>query len=731
MPILDSRRVCLLILLCVGLTDLSIALDIPILSQVLGFLFLTILPGFLVVRILRLTEDPLEKVLFGVGLSVSLLMFVALVTNFAYPLVGISDSISLIPLLTAFSVTTVVLSLVAYGTGTLQVQVRAINFKLYTDTILTPPALGAALIFVIGIFAALFIRFYNDSIFSLFSVAAIAMAVVLLITSRRVPERYYPFCIFAIALALLYGSTLTSPNLYGRDIFSELYFADLVKSIGFWNPNFTVPGAALSDYWAMLSVTMLPNVYSTLLHIDNVWVYKLVVPFIFAFVPVGLYKLWRTHLKLSNKSAFLSAFFFMSYYAFVLPEPRQLVAEFFLVLIFLLILSRDLETPKKTAVLILFVGSLAVSHYATSYIFLGYLVVLLIGSALIGANNRQVQRRSALSATFVALAVIITFGWYLFASGGAPYVALANAGTHVANTFSTDLFAPPESNIAAGVGAGVLNLPFSHAVYHYWVIATELLIVIGLAVMTWWRKALRVNTPFLLLSFASFFLMLVAIALPSIAAAMNGDRMFAVALIFLAPYCIFGIEAIVATASSWIHANKDLVLKLTHAALIGVLIPYFLFSYGFIWEVTEHPSNYAFLPSLSQGRVLEYSLCTTATWSYMVPQTPISTQDVYAAKWLSIYSGGSPVYADNIAQPEVQGYGNVPPGSLFFLTPTMANHSLGNAYVYLGAANVQTGNIALRLPDTSSQIQPFLSYPQLTAGSLVYSNGLAEVRYYT
>lgn len=728
MSILDSKRVFLLILLFIALTDLSIALDVPVLSQVLGFILLTFLPGFLLVEILRLTEDPLEKVLFMIGLSISFLMFVSLIINFVYPSLGISRPISFIPLIATFSAITVALSLLAHRNGALHAQVSWSTFRTSIERILTPPVIGAALIVVLGIFGALFVRFYSDSIFSLVSVATIAAAFILLVTSRRVSERYYPLYIFAIALALFYSRILTSPNLYGRDIFQELYLADLVKSLGFWNPSLS--NASASDYWAMLSVTFLPNVYSTLLNVDNVWVYDLVVPFIFAFVPVGLYRLWKTQLKFSNKFAFLSAFFFISYYDFVLLVPRQLVAEFFLVLILLLILSHDLRTPKKNAVLILFIGSLVVSHYGTSYIFLGYLAVLVAGSALIGAANRQEQRRSALSATFLALVFIVMFGWYLFASGGTAYAALANTGTHVVNTFGTDLFATPESTIAAGVGVGVLNLPFSHALYHYWLIAIEVFIVAGLVFVTWRRKALRINTPFLLLSFASLFLMLVAIALPSVAVAMNGDRLFGLALLFLAPYCIFGIEAIVATASSWMRANRDLVLKLTHAALIAVLVPYFLFSYGFIWEVTEHPSNYAFLPSLQQNEgVLTYS--SNVSWSYMVPQTPIATQEVYAAKWLSSYIGPSPVYTDDLAKPEVQGYGNIPTQSLVTLTPMIATHSLTNAYVYFGAANLQTGSVALRLPNNADEIVQYSSDPVLTAGNLVYSNGLAEVYYHT
>jgi uncharacterized membrane protein len=59
---------CILILIgLIFLTDLAILLNIPFLRQVLGFLFLTILPGLLIFQILKLNKtDSTEKfVLFA------------------------------------------------------------------------------------------------------------------------------------------------------------------------------------------------------------------------------------------------------------------------------------------------------------------------------------------------------------------------------------------------------------------------------------------------------------------------------------------------------------------------------------------------------------------------------------------------------------------------------------------------------------------------------------------
>ena len=64
------------------LTDLTIILNIPFLRQILGFLFLTILPGLLILQILKLNKiEFLEKFILMWGLSISFLMLFGLLIN--------------------------------------------------------------------------------------------------------------------------------------------------------------------------------------------------------------------------------------------------------------------------------------------------------------------------------------------------------------------------------------------------------------------------------------------------------------------------------------------------------------------------------------------------------------------------------------------------------------------------------------------------------------------------
>jgi uncharacterized membrane protein len=724
MASLDSRTICALALSFIALTDIFIILDIPILRQVFGFALLTFLPGFLIIRILQFGKTSLEKTLFSIGLSVSFLMFVPVLMNFVYPPIGISRPISLSPLVTTFSVILVGLSLAAYKKGSLDLQINTGGFKELIGKIMAPPVLGAALIGTLGILGGLSLMFYFDSIFSLLLGLSIALIVVLIIT-HKVSPRFYPLYIFVIATSLQYGRTLAVPNLFGTDAMYELYFANLVKVAGIWNPSFSVNAAMISDYSGMLSVAILPNVYSILLNLDTVWVFKLIWPFIVAFVPLGLYEIFRTHVKFSSRSAFLAVFLFMSYSAFftsMLIVTREEIAEFFFVLAALLIVNTYAQPVKKSALLLVFIASMVVSHYATSYIFLLYLGVVFVGSAFVASRTRQKSAESAISVTIVVLAVVFTFGWYMFASAGTPYIGLLQVGTSALQTLSTNIFAVSnDPYVVAGLGGtSAASLSLLNAIEHYWQLIIDASIVIGLVSAIWRRKTPKMSPRLLLFSLASCVVLVVVVVLPSVGGAINIWRSYTFALLFLAPCCILGIEVVVETVARWFGANRGLVPKLTSVALIVIFVPYFLFNYGFVVEIADHPTNYAFLPTQSpNGPGAVY--CDTASWSAMSTE-PVPTESVYASTWLSGSLGQSLVYADWLRLPELSAYGNVSPDSAILLTNLTAQNISSNTYIYLGAANVQQQSIAQGSHELSIS-----AFPELAAASRVYDNGLAEV----
>lgn len=111
----NSSRLLLFILVFLILTSLAILFDIPVVRQFSGFIFLTFIPGFLLLSILKLNKLGLaEKIVLSVGLSVAFSMLFGLALNTSLPAAGYTKPLSTASLLISFSIATIVLAIVAY-----------------------------------------------------------------------------------------------------------------------------------------------------------------------------------------------------------------------------------------------------------------------------------------------------------------------------------------------------------------------------------------------------------------------------------------------------------------------------------------------------------------------------------------------------------------------------------------------------------------------------------------
>src|SRR4030043_479177 len=101
--------------------------------------------------------------------------------------------------------------------------------------------------------------------------------------------------IVMIALSLFYQTTLISSYLVGSDIHLEYYFAKMVTQNGYWDAS--IPSTINS----CLSIVMLVPVYSLLLNMDIVWLFKILYPLFFCLTPLALYRIFR--LQMSSRYA--------------------------------------------------------------------------------------------------------------------------------------------------------------------------------------------------------------------------------------------------------------------------------------------------------------------------------------------------------------------------------------------------------------------------------------------
>ncbi len=346
---------------------------IPIFSSLIGFIYLTFIPGYLILRILRIHGiGSVKSLLYCVGLSVSTVMFLGYILNMCLSLIGISSPISILPLTAGFTVLVVFLSLLSFW--------RDRNFSsphlIEINDLYRPIFLFLCLVPFIAIFGSYSMNQYSNNLVSMFLIVLIA-AILFLVVYEKIPEKFYLFSVWIISISLLYFSSLISPLVWGWDIQNEYYLANLVLNYSYW--NFNLPDA----YNAMLSIVMIGPIYSTISSIDLDHVFKLVYPFIFSLMPLGLYKIFRSQTN-NSKIAFLAVFLFVSFNTFyieLVTLSREMIGEFFMVILILILLERKYK-PSIIALLTIFSASLVASHYSLTYFFLisitGVLLLLVV-----------------------------------------------------------------------------------------------------------------------------------------------------------------------------------------------------------------------------------------------------------------------------------------------------------------------------------------------------------------
>jgi uncharacterized membrane protein len=699
----------------------AILLDIPLLRQVIGFLYLSFLPGFLVLKTIRLDKTSrMENLLFSVGLSLTILMFIGLLSNEIYPALNISRPLSVIPLIaTIFAFTLVFYVASYYRSKNLSMETMSISNIKFSR--LFPLLVCLPIITVLG--TEMLISSGNNLILL---VLVIITAVIVLCTFSRklVLPQTYLLLVLVISLFLLLHVSLISKYIIGYDVHLEYYFANLTSSKSTWIE--TIP----HEYDDMLSITILPVLFSNCLNLDLNWVFKAVYPLIFSLVPLTLFVTYR---KLtSSRIAFLSVFFFVSmdvFYFTMLGLARQMIAELFFALLILLTLENKMSQPKRKLLFIIFSAALIVSHYALSYIFLFYISVTFCLLHLLKRSDAENGNfiTGDLGLLYVAMAVV----WYVLVSQ-APFNALATTVNHIYQSILAQVSAPGISGLMPHYVSPL------HQVSQYLFYGLQLSIIVGFLGSIVRHRETKFTREYLSMSLISLLILIACMALPSFAANLAMSRFYHITSFLLAPFVVLGFLTVfdlIMDLRSRLPTSKvgqvrrhDVESKGVGLFLISLLlVAFFLFQVGFVYEISgDIPSSL----SLSMKSLQTNPTRALDIWDAQTPE-----QDVFSAKWLLEYGDNqSKVYADKTSSFMVlTSYGMLPivffsansrVGSYdYILSPTTVK-LLKNAYVYLRELNVVYGTMDDSQGKTWNTTE--LS-PLLNNSNEIYTNGESEI----
>ena len=677
--------------------------DVPVARQVIGFIYFTTVPGIIIVKLLKLKElGMLETVLFSAGFSLAFLMFAGLFINeLCFPF--ILKPLSLTPLMVILN------SFILTGTFAVFLRSKNTRFRKAKTPEIPPLALLLTILPILSVLGAMWVNAFGNNQISLLTIIGIAVLFTAgVISKKTLPPKLYPLAILMIAISLLYGSSLISKYLvtFGSDISGEYFTFKTTEDSAHWNSVLKQPGHARLN--SMLSVTILPTIYSNLLNISGTYVLKVLYPLLFSLVPLALYQLWQKNL--GKKGAFFAAFLLMAqgtFHSEMLGLARQMIAELFFILLLLVIFNKKMKPFNKIICFVIFSAALVTSHYALALIFLFFIAFTLISLILIKRPSRHI------TATMVVFFFAIMFAWYLYTSGSAVFDNMLSYGNYVYEQLD-QFFNPTSRGEMVLRGLGLESPPtiwnaFSRAFAYL----TEIFITLGFIGLITKRVNIKLEKEqFIFIVVATAFLAAL-ILVPGLASTMNMTRYYHILLFFLAPLCVLGAEFLVRLISK---QKKHLCISIL---LLIVLVPYFLFQTGFVYEITKSES---WSIPLSSYRMNSYKLYChsgyTDDWS------------VFAAKWMhkNLNNRNIQVYADLSSILNVlTTYGSIYGGGVLALS-NVTSVSINGA-VYLNSLNTMHKTIVtesyLCTPDELSFLNN-LNKIYTNGGSEIYRNSVGD-----
>ncbi|MCC7551738.1 MAG: DUF2206 domain-containing protein [Methanobacterium sp.] len=684
--------ICTQFILLLLLSMEFLGFSIPIIREMLSLFYILYIPGVLILRILKIHRlNEIETILFSVGLSIVFLMFVGFLINYLFRFLKIeTTALSLFLTLSFF------ILILLWGAFKRNNEFQEIkNLKL--DSLTLKWIILLSILPLISILGTYLMNIASVNIILMLLLIFLSI-IPLYITFDKIPKILYPLSIFVIALSLLYHNSLISFYINGWDIHFEYYYASLALKTSFVDFN------VAQNLNSMLSVTIVAPLFSKITSLSLVWVFKLIYPLLFALVPLGIYRI--VEIQTNSKIAFLSSFFFMSVYVFFVELPtmiRQEMGELFFVLLILVILSKK-PSFKTSFLLITFSLGLIFSHYALSYIFMGFLVIVLIYQIITSKDTKN-PVNTILVAFFACMAV----AWSIFTSSSELFYSFVMVGKTIGSNFYSDLF-----NVETVQGLRIATLKTStsylHQTYRYIQLIAQFFISLGiLKYILRWEK-LKFNRIYGLFSIMSFSMLLLALTVPFFASALNTTRLYHIALIVLSPFFVTGFIAFLDFFGKIINLRIKINIEKNYLKIVsGFLMVFLLFNTGFIYQVANDDSQTISLNSTFDSPTL-------------------NQRELICVEWFGNYKDSKRIFADRYKSLVLYGIFNEDRPRTF---SDNKDKNPKGTYSFIGSANIETQQYVIMPRIQQVRLSESIDLSNIIAEqNEIYDNGGSQIYYY-
>jgi hypothetical protein len=312
--------------------------------SLLGSAYLLFVPGFLVLRLLKLNNyDFWIKFALTIALSVFSLMLVGFLGNEILLLSKFEHPLSIKPIIIELLV--LIFGLIYINQSkevSLEVEINNYLSEYSTKDLFF--VFSPFVFIVMTIIGAVRLNNGGDGIVTLFMLIFMGIYIIFLTyNSSKLGKHVIETSIFLLSISLLLMTSLRGWYVTGHDIQREYRVFQIANINEVWKISLFQDA-----YNACMSITILPTIFSKLLGIFDPYIYKIIFQFIFATVPVIVYKFARRNVSILV--SLLSAFYFMFFPTFFSDMPflnRQEIAFLFLSLMYYILFDEGMDIKKR------------------------------------------------------------------------------------------------------------------------------------------------------------------------------------------------------------------------------------------------------------------------------------------------------------------------------------------------------------------------------------------------
>ena len=225
--------------------------------------------------------------------SVAVLTLTTLIVDLVGPLLGVHEPLRRLPLLVGLNLALPGLAFLGRGAGP--------SYELYSSDLMDRmPWLWPLLLPLLAVVAAM--RLDNGAGNTLAVVILIASAAIICVgtvRANRLDSRQITLLLYGCGLSLMLLTSIRSAYVIGFDINSEYFDFHQTVVTGIWHFGH------LNPYEAMLSLTVFPASLHSLIGGQDVWIFKLGYPALFAFFPFAVFEPWNDAFCLAASRSWL------------------------------------------------------------------------------------------------------------------------------------------------------------------------------------------------------------------------------------------------------------------------------------------------------------------------------------------------------------------------------------------------------------------------------------------